>query len=261
MVAAAAYLALLGILYLRQEALIFPGTKLPDEFKFDFGPQRFNEIRIEVPGASLDALQFTQPNPRGLVFFIHGNAGNLSTWTTGLDFYRRINYDLFMFDYRGYGKSSGHIESEAQLHADVRAAWDAIAPRYRDKPIVVYGRSLGTGLATKLAVDVNPRLLVLVSPYTSLDAAARRQYPIAPAWLLKYPLRTDQLIGDVKSPILLIHGADDTLIPASDSEQLKSLARSPVELLLISGAGHHGIHEFPAYLDGLAARLTELTDH
>ncbi len=145
MVAAAAYLALLGMLYLRQEALIFPGTKLPDEFKFDFGPQRFNEIRIEVPGASLDALQFTQPNPRGLVFFIHGNAGNLSTWTTGLDFYRRINYDLFMFDYRGYGKSSGHIESEAQLHADVRAAWDAIAPRYRDKPIVVYGRSLGTG--------------------------------------------------------------------------------------------------------------------
>ena len=78
---------------------------------------------------------------------------------------------------------------------------------------------------------------------------------------MKYPLRTDQLIGDVKSPILLIHGADDTLIPASDSERLKSLARSPVELLLISGAGHHGIHEFPAYLDGLAARLIAVTDH
>ena len=177
MVAAAAYLALLGILYLRQEALIFPGTKLPDEFKFDFGPQRFKEIRIEVPGASLDALQFTQPNPRGLVFFIHGNAGNLSTWTTGLDFYRRINYDLFMFDYRGYGKSSGHIESEAQLHADVRAAWDAIAPRYRDKPIVVYGRSLGTGLATKLAVDVNRTSLAAEISTADRSADRRRQEP------------------------------------------------------------------------------------
>lgn len=259
-VAVLGYLIFLAVLYFSQERLIFPGTRLPADFKFEFGPQQFTEMRIDVPGATLDALHFTQANPRGLVFFIHGNAGNLETWTTGIDFYRRVNYDLFIFDYRGYGKSTGRIESEGQLNADVRAAWDASAPRYTGKPIVIYGRSLGTGLATTLAAAVEPRLLVLVSPYSSLAAAARSQYPIAPEWLLRYPLRTDRVIGSVKSPILLVHGTEDRLIPAANSERLRSLTQPPADLLLIQGAGHNNIHEFPAYLDGLAIRLIAAAD-
>ena len=189
---------MLALLYFAQERLIFPSTKLPADHAFRFGQQRFAEVRIPVPGATLHALHFTQPEPRGLVFFLHGNAGNLQTWTTGVDFYRHVNYDLFILDYRGYGKSTGTIDGEDQLHADVRAAWDAIAPRYRDLPIVIYGRSLGTGLAARLARDVPPALLVLVTPYSSLAAAARRAFPMAPDFLLKYRLRTDTLIGDVR---------------------------------------------------------------
>jgi pimeloyl-ACP methyl ester carboxylesterase len=248
------YAVLLALLYLNQERLIFPGTRLPADYRFDFA-QRFEEIQVAVPGGSLDALLFTQPQPRGLVFFIHGNAGNLATWTTGLDFYRRVNYDLFIFDFRGYGKSTGRIESEAQLFADVRAAWDAVAPRYRDTPVVIYGRSLGTPLAARLAREVSPRLLVLVTPFTSLDTIRKRTYPFAPAWLLKYPLRTDAEIPAVHSPILFVHGTDDELIPLSDSEGLRALARSPTELLLVTGAGHNDLQEFASYREGLAARL------
>ena len=163
-----------------------------------------------------------------------------------------------MLDYRGYGKSTGSMRSEEELHADVRAAWDAIAPRYRGKPIVVYGRSMGTGLAASLARDVHPALLVLVSPYTSIAAAAKRSYPFAPEWLLKYPLRTDAINGEVTSPMVLLHGREDALIPASDSERLRSLVRSSVELVLIDAAGHNDIHRFPGYLDVLAARLGQL---
>ena len=130
-----------------------------------------------------------------------------------------------------------------------------MAPLYRDKPIVIYGRSLGATLAASLARDVQPRLLILVSPFSSLAASAAQAYPWAPEWVLKYPLRTDAIIGDVKSPILLIHGSEDKLIPLSHSERLKALARSPVELLVVPGAGHSDIHKFPVYLDGLAARL------
>ncbi len=68
--------------------------------------QRFEEVRIPVTGAALDALHFMQDDPRGLVFFRHGNGGNPQTWTTGIDFCRRVNYDLFIFDYRGYGNDS-----------------------------------------------------------------------------------------------------------------------------------------------------------
>ena len=254
----AAYAAILALLYAMQERLIFPASTLAADYQFRFDLP-FKEVRIPVPGASLDALHFTQPSPRGLVFFLHGNAGDLSTWTTGVDFYRRVNYDMFMIDYRGYGKSTGKIESEAQLRADVRAAYDSIAPNYRARglPIVIYGRSLGTGLATYLARDVNPALLVLVTPYSSLAAAARRAYPLIPEWILKYPLRTDTIIGEVKSPILLMHGTRDALIPLADSKQLRALVRPPAELLVIDGAGHNDIHQFPAYLDGLAEHLKQ----
>ncbi|HVR94250.1 MAG TPA: alpha/beta fold hydrolase [Casimicrobiaceae bacterium] len=248
------YAGALGLLYVTQERIILPASTLAADYRFQFD-QPFEEVWIPVQGASLHALHFKQPNPRGVVFFLHGNAGNLVSWTTGLDFYRRVNYDLFIVDYRGYGKSTGHIENEAQLYADARAAYDAVAPLYRDKPIVIYGRSLGTALAASLARDVQPRLLVLVSPFSSLAASAAQAYPWAPEWVLKYPLRTDAIIGDVKSPILLIHGSEDKLIPLSHSERLKALARSPVELLVVPGAGHSDIHKFPVYLDGLAARL------
>jgi uncharacterized protein len=248
------YAGALGLLYLTQERIILPASTLAADYRFQFD-QPFEEVWIPVQGASLHALHFKQPNPRGVVFFLHGNAGNLVSWTTGLDFYRRVNYDLFIVDYRGYGKSTGHIENEAQLYADARAAYDAMAPLYRGKPIVIYGRSLGTALAASLARDVQPRLLVLVSPFSSLAASAAQAYPWAPEWVLKYPLRTDAIIGDVKSPILLIHGSEDKLIPLSHSERLKALARSPVELLVVPGAGHSDIHKFPVYLDGLAARL------
>jgi alpha-beta hydrolase superfamily lysophospholipase len=249
------WVALLALLYFAQERLIFPATKLPADHAFRFDQQRFAEVRIPVPGATLHALHFTQAKPRGLVFFLHGNAGNLQTWTTGVDFYRRVNYDLFILDYRGYGKSTGTIDGEHQLHADVRAAWDAIAPRYPDVPIVIYGRSLGTGLAARLARDVHPALLVLVTPYSSLAAAARRAFPIAPEFLLKYRLRTDMLIGEVRSPVFLMHGNRDTLIPVADSEVLLARVRAPVELLVVEGAGHNDIHLFPAYLEPLATRL------
>ena len=255
--ASLAYAGLLAALYTNQEQLIFPATRLPADYQFRFD-QRFEEIKVEVPGSSLSALLFRQPDPRGLIFYLHGNGGDLTSWTTGLEFYRRINYDLFIFDYRGYGKSTGRIESEAQLHSDVRAAWESIAPRYRKLPIVLFGRSLGTALATRLAADVDPAMLVLVTPFTSLAAAGKRSYPFAPEFLMKYPLRTDAKIGAVKSPVLLVAGTQDELTPLADSEQLKALVRSPAELLVVEGAGHNDIHRFPVYIDGLADRLVKV---
>jgi len=123
-------------------------------------------------------------------------------------------------------------------------------------PIVIYGRSLGTGLAAKLAADVDPQLLILVSPYSSLAAAAKDAYPLAPQWLLKYPLRTDEIIAKVKARILIVHGEQDRRLALSHAQKLAALARSPTELVVIEGAGHNDIQRFPAYVDLLAARLS-----
>lgn len=251
------YGTLLGYFYLAQEDLIFHPQTLPTDYRFEFEPaeQRVEEVRIPVPGGELHALHFRQPAPHGLVFFLHGNSGNLATWTSQVDFYRRANFDLFMLDYRGFGKSGGRIDGEAQLHADVRAAWERTTPAYAGKPVVILGRSLGAGLATRLARDVPPALLVLVTPYTSLVDLARIHYPLAPGWLLKYPLRSDALIDEIASPILLLHGDRDTLTPLAHARRLHALARSPAQLYVVEGAAHGDIHQFPSYRDTLADRL------
>lgn len=255
-------LLLLGLgvsyLYLFQESIIFVGSTLPNDHEFAFDVP-FEELRIPVDGAELSALHFQQSNPRGLVFFLHGNGGNLDTWTSNVDYYQRVNYDLLIFDYRGYGKSSGNIQSEQQLHDDVRRAWDFIADRYQDKPIVVYGRSLGTALASQLAYDVNPDLLILVSPFSSMLAMARHEYPLLPDWLVRYPLRTDRLIDRIESPIVLVHGDKDRFIPPEHSRALIEMAKPSAELLIVEGAGHNDIHLFASYLDGLTDALPDQT--
>jgi alpha-beta hydrolase superfamily lysophospholipase len=241
-------------IYVSQEAMIFVPTPLELDHQFAFDAP-FEELTIPVDGAEINALHFRQSNPRGLIFFLHGNGGNLESWASDIDYYQRVNYDLFIFDYRGYGKSTGSIQSETQLHGDVRAAWNTVAALYREKPIVIYGRSLGTALAAKLAVDVKPALLILVSPFTSMVAMGRQEYPFLPEWLLRYPLRTDKLIGDIRTPTVLVHGDEDRLIPIAHTYELMGLANTHAKLLLIEGAGHNDIHRFTSYLDGLTKEL------
>lgn len=188
------------------------------------------------------------------MFFLHGNAGNLASWFVNADFYRRAGFDLVMLDYRGYGKSSGRIASEAQLHADVRAVWQTVAPRYAGKRVVVYGRSLGTALAASLAAELQPDLTLLVSPYTSMAALAREHYPWVPAALLRYPLRTDEAIARIRTPVLLLHGELDALIAPSHSEALRALAPR-ARLHLVPGGGHNDLQTFESYLGAVRDAL------
>lgn len=247
------YFAILAVLWSRQEALLFYPQTLAQNHRFELAPD-IREAWVEVPGARLNALHLRLPQPRGVVFFLHGNAGSLQTWFVNIDEYRRQNVDLFMLDYRGFGKSTGRIESEAQLMADVRAAWAQVAPLYTGKQRIFYGRSLGTGLTAALAAEVQPELTVLVSPYSSMTALAAEKYPWVPSAVLRYPLRTDVALARVQGRVLLMHGERDTLIPPAHSERL--LAAQPRGTLLrVPEAGHNDIHRHPAYLNGLAMEL------
>ena len=254
-IAALAYLGIVALVYFRQEKLIFMPQPLNKDHKFDIAD--VVEVKVPVAGAELSAVHLRLPDPKGVVFFLHGNGGNLQTWLTGVDFYRRVNYDLFMIDYRGYGKSSGRIESEAQLHDDMRVAWNKVAPQYAGKKLVVYGRSLGTGLAAKLSSDVQPDLTVLVSPYESLKAMGDAHYPWLPGLVNRYTMRTDEWLPAIKGPVMIEHGDVDTLIDLSHGERLKKI-RAGTELVVVPGAGHNDIHKFPIYLDTLSERLKNL---
>ncbi len=254
------YAAVLAALWWGQERLLFAPTVLAADTPLARDGD-VHEARIEVPGARLSVLHLRLPDPKGVVFFLHGNGGSLQNWFVSADLYRKANYDLFMLDYRGYGKSSGRIESQAQLQADVRAAWASIADRYQGRKLVVYGRSLGSGLAANLAVELAtsrpPELTVLVSPYFSMLALTQDHYPWVPSGVLRYPLRTDTWITRIPNRLLLIHGVQDPLITPRHSERLKVLVPH-AQLLLVPGAAHNDLQDFPLYLDGFARALAEL---
>lgn len=252
-VCALLYAGAIGAMWLGQERLLFHPVPLPADFDFKQGPD-VTERWIDVPGARLNALHLRRPGAAGVVFFLHGNSGNLQSWFVNTDFYRQLNLDLVMIDFRGYGKSSGRIESQAQLQADVRAAWETIAPEYAGRRRIIYGRSLGSGLAAALAAQVQPELTVLVSPYQSMVAVAHDHYPWVPAAVLRYPLHTDEVLGAVRGPVLLAHGERDTLIAPQHSRALLGVARQ-AQLLLVPEAAHADIHQFNIYLDGLRAAL------
>jgi pimeloyl-ACP methyl ester carboxylesterase len=250
---ALAYAALLGALYVGQEKLLFHPRTLPADHRFNAGAD-VHEVFIDVPGARLHALHLRLPDPDGVVFYLHGNAGHLQSWFVNTAPYRRANLDLFMLDYRGFGKSGGRIESEAQLQADVRAAWQHVAAAYEGRHRVMIGRSLGTGLVAGLAAEVQPELTVLISPYESIAALAGEIYPWVPGALLRYPLRTDLALPRIRGPVLMLHGDQDTTIPVDHSQRLLALAPN-ARRVVIEGAGHNDLQSFDAYRQALAEAL------
>lgn len=249
----ALYAALMALLWWGQERLLFHPEALPQTHRFTFGPE-VQEAWIDVPGARLHALHLQLPQPKGIVFFLHGNAGHLQGWFGAAALYRQAGYDVFMPDYRGYGKSSGHIQSEAQLHADVAAAWAVVAPRYAGLRRVLVGQSVGTGLAAKLALQVQPELTLLVSPYFSMQALASEKFPWVPGGLLRYPLRTDLALPTWSGPVLMLHGDRDTLIPPEHSARLQGLAPR-AQRVLLPGAGHNDIDSHPGYRQAVLQAL------
>lgn len=251
---AIAYAALLALLWVAQERLLFAPTPLPPTHRFVLDPD-VTERWVDLPGGGrLNALHLQLPAPDGAVFFLHGNAGNLESWFVNTGLYRALNLDLVMIDYRGYGKSPGRIESQAQLEADVRTAWQAFMPAYAGKRRIVYGRSLGTGLAATLAAEVQPDLTVLVSPYASMVALTAQHYPFVPAALLRYPLRTDEAIMKIRGPVLIAHGDQDTLIPLAHGERLHAL-KPDSHFVVVQGAAHGDIQRSPVYLQALKTFL------
>jgi pimeloyl-ACP methyl ester carboxylesterase len=257
----AVYAGAIGWLWFRQERLLFEPEPLAPDEPVVKDPD-CSEYFIEVPGARLSVAHMRLPQPRGVFFFLHGNSGNLKKWFVDLDAFRQAGFDVVMFDYRGFGKSSGCIGSEEQLRADVDAVWDHVAPMYQGKRIVISGQSLGTGLAAGLAAHLcaagrAPDLTLLVSPYSSMRALAAELYPWVPQQVLRYPLHTLGHAAKLLGPVMLIHGDRDELIPIHHSEKLCEEIPA-AKLLRVTGAGHSDVHQFPTVRQALQAALHRL---
>lgn len=258
--AAGLYVLLCGVLYFKQESMLFYPQKLPAAYQFDF-PGHYAEYPVRAAdGTALSGILFKADSARGLVFFLHGNGGSLAGWGERAPVYTRLGYDIFMLDYRGYGKSGGSISSQAELLGDVEAAYQQVAASYlaRKSRVVIVGYSLGTGPATWLAGRHHPDLLLLHAPYYSMTDMAEHTvpiWPVLPNWLLRYPLPTHEWIRQVAAPIVLFHGDQDAVVPYNSSVRLQALLKPTDQFVTISGGSHVDLLEQPQYEEVIAQLL------
>lgn len=245
------YAVICLFLYLFQEKLIFSPTSLSKDHRFSFG-QPFMEIAVRVrDGKVLNGLLFNAQQLKGLIFYLHGNAGALDTWGAVANRYTGMGYDVFLLDYRGFGKSEGSIRSEFQFFEDVQSAYDKMKERYRECDIIVLGYSIGTGPAARLAADNQPKLLILQAPFFSLTDMMRNRYPIFPTFLLRYKFRTNEYITRCHMPVIIFHGDRDKVVFYGSSLKLKEKMKKGDSLITLRGQGHNGITDNEQYVGAL----------
>jgi uncharacterized protein len=235
------------IAYLIQEKFIFKPEKLHASFEFKYDAP-FKEISFTPePGVTISGIHFHVENPSGLILYFHGNTRSIKGWGKyAKDFYR-FGYDVVLVDYRGFGKSTGKRSEEAMLN-DMQFVYKELSDRFSENHMIVYGRSMGSGFASKLAADNNPRYLILDAPYYSFRKVVERFLPFLPIRLvLRYHLRTDKWMKAVKCHTYILHGTKDWLIPMKQSEQLQAINPKRITLIRIKGGGHNNLPSFPEY--------------
>jgi uncharacterized protein len=239
--------ALSVLAYFLQEKFIFKPEKLKQNFVYKYDAP-FEELFFDVmPGVRINGLHFYVEKPLGLILYFHGNSRSIKGWAKyAKDFYR-YNYDVVLVDYRGFGKSTGK-RSEKDMINDMQFVYETLIKKYAQNHIIVYGRSMGSGFATKIASDNTPRYLILDSPYFSFKKVVERFLPILPVQLvLRFHLRTDKWIGKVNCHTYILHGTKDWLIPLKQSEDLQKLNPRKITLIQIAGGGHNNLPLFPEY--------------
>ncbi|GAB3006379.1 alpha/beta fold hydrolase [Niabella terrae] len=244
----AVYLIVSVAIYYLQEFFIFKAEKLPKDFQFYYEQQQVDEYNLPThDGAVINGLHFKTDQPKGVVLYLKGNSKSIKGWGKFAVDFTRYGYDVLMFDYRGFGKSTGR-RTQKGIQQDLQMIYDRLRERVKEKYILLYGRSLGSGFATKLASVNRPRMLILESPYYSLKQVAARFVPFMPLSLaLRFPLPTFKWIRYVQCPIFIIHGNQDRLIPYSSAVKLSKINPDKTRLYTVIGGGHKNLNAFPTY--------------
>lgn len=239
----AVYATMLGLLFVMQRDLMYPRN-----------PARAAIAAADLPGVEETTLTtsdgetlvaWVAPPREGkpVLLFFHGNAGNFGRPARQARF-KALTADgtgLFAVNYRGYGGSTGN-PTEAGIQLDARAAYDAAVARFGEARLVGYGESLGTGVVLKLASEVALTAIILEAPYLSTAAVAQEVYPFVPIGLLmRDQFRSDRVIGQVRAPLLVLHGERDSVIPFAHGRALYDLANEPKRMVRFPGGDHEDL--------------------
>jgi pimeloyl-ACP methyl ester carboxylesterase len=255
----ALYIIVCLILYFLQEKILFLPVVLDKNHRYQFYSQwikGFEEHFLESQeGGNLNLIWFKVAQPKGVVLYCHGNAGNIQRWANIVDDLMKYGYDVILWDYRQYGKSTGKL-SEKNMLSDAQLVYEFAKQRFPENQVIVYGRSLGTGVATYLAALNTPQYLILETPYFSMPDVAGFHFPYIPyRLLLKYNFPSYQWIKDVRCPISIFHGTYDRTVPYLSGKKLAPLLKENDEFITIEGGDHNDLNTFLLYDEKIAQIL------
>lgn len=240
--------------YLKQESILFHPTKTAKEYQYKF-PANFTENFYNTPNDGLiHSIRFTVPDAKGVVLYLHGNAGSLEDWAWVYPQYTNRNYDVEIIDFRTYGKSTGKL-SEENMYADVLFVYNELLKTYDEQNIIVHGRSIGTGMAAKIASVKSPKALILETPYYSIADIAKQMLPFLPIdLLLKYKFKSYEYVKNVKAPIYILHGTTDNVVPYASGQKLYNSITDKATFFTFENGTHSNLATFEKYqvfLDGV----------
>lgn len=247
-----------ALLYFLQEKFLFHPKKLDitEAYHFD---HPFREINLPVSEEkNLSIVQFIVPDSqcRGVVLYFHGNRKNIARYAGFASAFTRNNYEVWMIDYPGFGKSTGHLTEEA-MYGDALILYKMARARFASDSIIIYGKSLGTGVASQLATIRDCQRLILETPYYNIETLASHYAFIYPTRLMtKYHFPNNEFLPLVRVPVSIFHGTNDEVIPFKHARKLSGV-KDGCELISIENGRHNNLATFPVYdqkLDSLLRR-------
>ncbi len=252
------YLAVCIVYFFIQEKFIFVPTLPGEPFESKLTTPT-EEYLIDTPNkGKIHGLLLKVDQPKGLIFYLHGNTGSLKRWQFMAEELSLLGYDVFVLDYRGYGRSKGR-RSEAILHRDHEFCYDLISSKYEGLQKVIYGRSLGSGFAARLASRRSPDKLVLETPYFNFLSLAQWYLPYLPVkYLLRYRMQSHIYLQHVHCPIHIFHGNADIIVPYSSALNLYKHAvehGKQVQMTTLVGGKHSNLNIFPLFHEKLTEFL------
>lgn len=244
---------LVGIgIYYFQDFIFFRNVPLSRQHKYDFG-QDFREVNLAYDAQSnINIIQFSaKGQPKGCVLYFHGNRRNISWYARFAPMFTQRGYEVWMIDYPGYGKSTGRLQEDV-LHAYATQLYKLARKRFEPQELVLYGKSMGTGIAARLAADEKARVLILETPYYSFESLAAFYFPIYPVKrMIRNRLPTFEFLPKVEEPVIMFHGTSDWIIPYRNARKLEPLLKRGDQFITIPGGGHNDLEKYAQFRDEL----------
>jgi alpha-beta hydrolase superfamily lysophospholipase len=251
------YCAVGILLYYLQDYILFHPEAMDREVKYQF-EDSFREVNIHYDKETvLNIVQFMPPDTaaRGIVLYFHGNRKNISWYSKCVRNFTKNNYEVWMMDYPGFGKSKGTF-SEQKLNDYALQVYRMARRRFTPQRIIIYGKSFGTCIAAELAAMRDCKYLILETPYYSMSSLISHFVPIYPVnEMLHYQFPTNEYLLQVRAPVIIFQGNDDGIVPYSNASRLKAVLKPTDEFVTIDHGSHNNLNDFPVFQQKLDSLL------